>query len=79
MKQSKEIYYTKYIENNWNNIKNNWKGIKTIISIKHITTKYLKFNSRTITALSKIFDNYFTSIAKKTNSNINFSLKHYTD
>ena len=38
MKQSKQIYYTKYFENNWNNIKNTWKGIKTIISIKNITT-----------------------------------------
>ena len=34
MKQSKQIYYTKYFENNWSNIKNTWKGIKTIISIK---------------------------------------------
>ena len=36
MKQSKQIYYTKYFENNWNNIKNTWKGIKTTISIKNI-------------------------------------------
>ena len=26
IKQSKQIYYTKYFGNNWNNIKNNWKG-----------------------------------------------------
>ena len=31
MKESKQIYYTKYSESNWNNIKNTWKGIKTII------------------------------------------------
>ena len=30
MKQSKQIYYTKYFENNWNNIKNTWKGIKKL-------------------------------------------------
>ena len=34
MKQSKQIYYTKYFENNLNNIKNTWKEIKNIISIK---------------------------------------------
>ena len=29
--------------------------------------------------MSNVFNNYFTSIAKKTNSNIKFSPKHYTD
>ena len=36
MKQSKQIYYTKYFENTWNSITNSWTGIKTIISIKNI-------------------------------------------
>ena len=85
MKQSKQIYYTKYFENNWNNIKNTWKGIKTIISIKSISTTVphsIEFNNRTVTdptAMSNVFNNFFTSIAKKTNSNIKFSPKHYTD
>ena len=85
MKQSKQNYYTKYFENNWNNIKNTWKGIKTIISIKNITATVphsIEFNNKTITdptAMSNVFNNYFTSIAKKTNSNIKFSPKHYTD
>ena len=83
MKQSKQNYYTKYFENNWNNIKNAWKGIKTIISIKNTTaTVPQEFNNKTITdptAMSNVFSNYFTSIAKKTNSNIKFSPKHYTD
>ena len=84
MKQSKQIYYTKYFENNWNNIKNIWKGIKTIISIKNITTTVphsIEFNNRTlryITAMSNDFNNYFTSIAKK-NSNVKFLPKHYPD
>ena len=38
LKESKHICYTKYFESNWNNIRNTWKGIKTIISIKNITT-----------------------------------------
>ena len=85
MKQSKQIYYTKYFENNWNNIKNTWKGIKTIISTKNITTMVthsIEFNNRTVTdptAMSNVFNNYFTSIAKKANSNMKFSPKHYTD
>ena len=85
MKQSKQIYYTKYFENNWNNIKNTWKGIKTIISIKDITATVphsIVFNNKTITDLkvmSNVFNNYFTFIAKKTNSNIKFLPKHYTD
>ena len=85
MKQSKQIYYTKYFENNWNNIKNTWKGIKTIIPIKNITTTVphsIEFTNRTVTdptGMSNVFNNYFTSIAKKTNSNIKLSPKHYTD
>ena len=33
MKQREQIYYTKYFENNWNNIKNTWNRIKSIIKI----------------------------------------------
>ena len=83
--ESKQIYYTKYFESNWNNIRNTWKGIKTIISIRNITTAIphsIEFSNRTITdptAMSNAFNNYFTSIAEKTKSNINFSPKHYTD
>ena len=29
--------------------------------------------------MSNVFNDYFTSVAKKTNSNIKFSSKHYTD
>ena len=52
MKQSKQICYKKYFENNWNNIKNTLKGIKTIISIENIATtitNLINFNNRTIT------------------------------
>ena len=85
MKQSKQNYYTKNFENNWNNIENTWKEIKTIISIRNITATVphsIEFNSKTITdptAMSNVCNNYFYSIAKKTNSNIKFSPKHYTD
>ena len=85
MKESKQIYYTKYFECNWNNIKNTWKGTKTIASIKNNTVTIpnsIKFNNRTVsdpTTMSNVFNNYFTSIAEKTKSNIKFSSKHYKD
>ena len=72
------IYYTKYFESNWNN-RNTWKRIKTIISIKNITTTIphsIEFNNRTITdptTMSNVFNSYFTSIAEKTKPNIKFS------
>ena len=78
------MYYTKYFESNWNNIKNTWKGIKTII-IENITTTIshsIEFNNRTIldpTAMNNVFSNCLTSIAEKTKSNIKFSPKHYID
>ena len=55
------------------------------MSIKNITATVphsIEFNNKTITdpaATSNVFNNYFTSIAKKTNSNIKFLPKQYTD
>ena len=31
MKRSKQAYYDKYFETNWNNIKNTWKGINSFL------------------------------------------------
>ena len=62
-----------------------WRKLEAIISIKNITATVahsIEFNNKTITdpkAVINVFNNYFTSIAKKTNSNIKFSPKHYTD
>ena len=42
----------------------------------------IEVNNRTITdpkAMNNVFNNYFTTIDKKTNSNIKFSPKHYID
>ena len=38
MKKSKEAYYDRYFESNWNNIKNTWKGIKSVISLKTVAS-----------------------------------------
>ena len=53
MKKSKQGYYDKYFQRNWNNIKNTWKGIKSLISLKtvafHVPTVLSLHNSDTIT------------------------------
>ena len=49
MKKSKQAYYDKYFERNWNNIKNTWKGIKSLISLKTIPTVLSFDNGKTIT------------------------------
>ena len=36
MEKSKQAYYNKYFETNWNNIKNTWKEIKSLISLKAV-------------------------------------------
>ena len=38
MKKSKQAYYDKYFESNWNNIKNTWKIIKSVISLKTVAS-----------------------------------------
>ena len=38
MKKSKQAYYDKYFETNWNDIKDIWKGIKFLISLKTVTS-----------------------------------------
>ena len=37
MKKSKQAYYDKYFERNYN-IKNTWKGIKSLISLKTVAS-----------------------------------------
>ena len=52
-KKSKQAYYDKYFERNWNNIKNTWKGIKSLISqetvASHVPTVLSLDNGDTIT------------------------------
>ena len=79
MKKSKQVYYHKYFERNWNNIKNT---IKSLISLKivasHVPTVLSLDNGDTITNpydIANTFNNYFASIAETTKS-IKYSLKH---
>ena len=77
-KESKQKYYTKYFESDFNNIRNTWKEVKTVISFKNITTTIphsIEFNKKTITnptIMSNFSNNFFTSIAEKTKSCIKF-------
>ena len=41
MKKSKQVYYDRYFERNWNNIKNTWKRIKSVISLKTVASSIL--------------------------------------
>ena len=68
MKKSKQAYYDKYFERNWNNIKNTWKGIKSLISLKtvasHVPTIHSIDNGDTINNpydIANTFNNYLYS------------------
>ena len=71
LKKSKSNYYNQYFRANKNNIKNTWKGIKSIITIKNLSSdipKTLSCNGLTITnkvEISNIFNNYLATIAEK--------------
>ena len=77
MKKSKQAYYDKYFEKNWNNIKNTWKGIKSLISLKtkasSVPTVLSRGNGDSITNpydIANTFNNYFVSIAETTKRSI---------
>ena len=46
MKKSKQVYYNKYLETNWNYIENTWKVMKTIISLKTVASNVSNVLSR---------------------------------
>ena len=76
MTKSKQAYYDKYFERNWNNIKNTWERIKFLISLKNVTSSVPTVlsldNGDTITNpydIANTFNNYFASIAEITKKN----------
>ena len=73
MKKSKQAYYDKYFERNWNNIRNTWKGIKSFISLKtvasNVPTVLSLDNGDTVTSpydIANTLNIYFASIAETT-------------
>ena len=85
LKKSKENYYKKYFESNWNNAKIIWKGIKSIITLKDITSsvpRTISQGENLITNpydIANIFNNYFSSVADTAKENIKYSHKHFSD
>ena len=87
MKKSKQAYYDKYFERNWNNIKNTWKGIKFPISLKTVAstvpTVLSLDNGDTINnpydIIANTFNNYFASIGETTKKSIKYSHKHFSN
>ena len=86
MKKSKQAYYDRYFERNYNNIKNTWQGIKSLISLKtvasHVPTVLSLDNGDTISNpydIANTFNNYFASIAETTKKSIKYSHNHFSD
>ena len=79
MKKSKQAYYKRYFEKNWNNIKNIWKEMKSFISLKTVasiipTVTSLDNDDTIINSydITNTFNNYFASIGETTNRSIKF-------
>ena len=73
MKKSKQVYYDKYFEKNWDKIKNTQRRIKSVISLNNVAASVLTVlsfdNGDTITNpydIANTFNNYFASIAETT-------------
>ena len=86
MKKSKQAYYDRCFEKNWNNTKSTWKGIKFLISLKTIASSVPTVlsldNGDTITKphdTVNTFNNNFASIAETTKKSIKYSHKHFSD
>ena len=66
MKKSKQVYYDKYFQRNWNNIKNTWKGTKYLISLKTVASSVPTVlsldNGDTITSLYDIANNLIITL-----------------
>ena len=80
MKKSKQAYYGKYFERNWNNFKNIWKGIRSLVSQKTVASSVPTVlsldNGDTITNPYDTVNtfNYFASIAEATKEKQNIHI-----
>ena len=87
MKKSKQVCYKKYFETKWNNVKNTLKGIKSLISLKSVTssapTVLFRDNGNTIITnfynIVNTINNYCASIDETTKNNIKYPHKHFSD
>ena len=83
LKRSKCLYFTKFFNDNLNNLKNIWKGIKNLISLKnvsHSSPSSIYYNNKTLTSpfeMANTFNNYFSNIALDIQSSIKYSGKEF--
>ena len=75
LKKAKKNYYTKYFEENNNNIKKTWEGIRSIINIKSTksTISQIKVNNKVIQNHKEIVEtlnNFFVNVGPNTERNI---------
>ena len=81
-KKSKQAYYDKYFERNWNNIKNTSKGIKSLISLKTVTSSEPSVlnlnNGDTITNPYDIADTLIITYSQYYKKSIKYSDKHFS-
>ena len=78
-------YFSNFFGSNWNNIKNTWKGIKSLITLKDISTtvpRALIHNNKTVinpVEVANIFNKHLVSIAEKTRASVIYSHKHFSE
>ena len=75
LKKAKKNYYTKYFEENNNNIKKTWEGIRSIINIKSTksTISQIKVNNKVIKNHKEIVEtlnNFFVNVGPNTERSI---------
>ena len=84
LKRTKHLYFTKFFNDNLNNLKNTWKGIKNLISLKnvsHSSPSSIYYN-KTVTSpfeIANAFNNYFSNIALDIQSSIKYSAKEFDE
>ena len=86
MKKSKQAYYDKHFETNWNNVNNTWKGISSLTAIKMVASSVPTVlsldNGDTITNpyhTTNTCNDYFPSTAETTKQAVKYSHKHFSD
>ena len=83
LKRSKCSCFTKFFNDNLNNLKNTWKGIKNLISLKtvsHSSPSSMYYNNKTVTSpfeITNAFNNYFSNIALGIQSSIKYFAKEF--
>ena len=83
LKRSKCLYFTKFFNDNPNNLKNTWKSIKNLILLKnvsHSSASSIYYNNKTVTSpfeIANVFNNYFSDFALDIQSSIKYSAKKF--